>query len=209
VVEADRSGGNSARDGASTSPGPRILRNHVPELQTERLLLLPLSLDDAPAIQAVFPQWEVVRQMNAAIPWPYPADGAETFLREVALPQVERGEGWNWSIRPRDEPARLIGLITLVKSETDNRGFWLDPDYWGRGLMTEAANRVTSFWFEELGMPLLRVPKASANIASRRISVKQGMRVVGETEKDYVEGLLPGEIWEITAEEWRAHRSRR
>ncbi len=71
------------------------------------------------------------------------------------------------------------------------------------------ADRVTGFWFEELGMPVLRVPKAAANIASRRISEKQGMRVVGQTEKDYVEGRLPGEIWEITAEEWHAHRARR
>jgi len=72
--------------------------------------------------------------------------------------------------------------------------------------MTEACEAVTTFWFEVLKQPLLRAPKAIVNQASRRISVKQGMRIVGREERDYVIGRLPSEIWEITAEEWRARR---
>jgi RimJ/RimL family protein N-acetyltransferase len=47
------------------------------------------------------------------------------------------------------------------------------------------------------------------NTTSRRISEKQGMRLVGFGEKDYVSGRLPSEIWEITADEWRAWKARR
>jgi hypothetical protein len=54
---------------------------------------------------------------------------------------------------------------------------------------------------------VLRVPKAVANSASRRISEKQGMRVVATVEREYVSGRLPAEIWEITAEEWNRRRS--
>ena len=72
--------------------------------------------------------------------------------------------------------------------------------------MSEAAEVVTDFWFNELGFSVLRVPKAIANTTSRRISVKQGMRVIATEERDYVAGRLPTEIWEITAEEWRARR---
>jgi [ribosomal protein S5]-alanine N-acetyltransferase len=32
------------------------------------------------------------------------------------------------------------------------------------------------------------------------------MRLVGTEEKDYVSGRLTGELWEITAEEWRVVR---
>jgi hypothetical protein len=35
------------------------------------------------------------------------------------------------------------------------------------------------------------------------------MRLVGTREKDYVSGRLPSEIWEITAEEWRAWKARK
>jgi ribosomal-protein-alanine N-acetyltransferase len=60
-----------------------------------------------------------------------------------------------------------------------------------------------------LKFPILRAPKAIANEASRRISQKQGMRSIAVEERDYVSGRLPSEIWEITAEEWRAHKSKR
>ena len=61
---------------------------------------------------------------------------------------------------------------------------------------------VTDYWFETLKFPVLRVPKAISNTPSRRISEKQGMRVIAVEERDYVSGRLPTEIWEITAEEW-------
>jgi hypothetical protein len=32
------------------------------------------------------------------------------------------------------------------------------------------------------------------------------MRVIAREDRDYVSGRLPSELWEITAEEWRARR---
>jgi ribosomal-protein-alanine N-acetyltransferase len=178
----------------------------TPPLETRRLLLRPLELTDAPQIQVVFPHAEIVRYMTTRVPWPYPPDGALTFIRDVALPSVARGESWRWSIRLKSEPAKIIGGIDLNKTEGDNRGFWLALEFHGQGLMTEAANAATDFWFEVLQFPVLRTSKAAGNIASRRISEKQGMRVVGSTERDYVSGRFVTEIWGITAEEWRARK---
>jgi len=74
--------------------------------------------------------------------------------------------------------------------------------------LTEACDAVTDFWFEVLRFPVLRAPKAVANTASRRISEKQGMRVIEYKEKDYVCGRLPSETWEITAAESRERKTR-
>jgi RimJ/RimL family protein N-acetyltransferase len=74
--------------------------------------------------------------------------------------------------------------------------------------MSEACVWVNDFWFETLGFDVLRVSKAVGNTTSRRISEKQGMRLIGFGEKDYVSGRLPSEIWEITAGEWRAWKGR-
>jgi [ribosomal protein S5]-alanine N-acetyltransferase len=52
----------------------------------------------------------------------------------------------------------------------------------------------------------LRAPKAVVNISSRRVSEKTGMHVIATEERDYVSGRLLSEIWEITADEWRAKR---
>jgi ribosomal-protein-alanine N-acetyltransferase len=180
----------------------------TPILETARLLLRPIELADAEQIQAIFPQWEIVKYLANKVPWPYPPDGATTFLRDIALPAVGRGDEWLWSIRRKEEPGVLIGLITLTKHDTDNRGFWINPRWQGRGLMTEACDTVTDYWFETLNFPVLRAPKAIANEASRRISQRQGMRIVSTGHRDYVSGRQLSEIWEITAEEWRARKSR-
>ena len=176
------------------------------ELVTERLRLRPLALEDHVAIQTVFPQWQIVRHLNSLVPWPYPEDGALTYVRDVALPAMAAGEAWHWSIRAKAAPDRLIGIISLMLGEEENRGFWLDPDHWGKGLIREASDAATDFWFDILARPVLRVPKAIDNAASRAISKGSGMRVVWRGQKDYVEGSLPTELWEITADEWHARR---
>jgi RimJ/RimL family protein N-acetyltransferase len=185
---------------AETTP---LRASPIPEGRTPRLLLKPLSLADAPQIQALFPRWEIVRYLANRVPWPYPPDGAEQFLREVALPQMESGEGLHWTLRRIEAPNLLIGMIGLFKSEEENRGFWLDPQWQKQGLMSEACVWANDFYFNQLGFERMRVPKAAVNLASRRISERQGMRLVAVGEKDYVCGRLPSEIWEITAEEWR------
>ncbi len=179
----------------------------IPPLETPRLLLRAMEWEDLPQIQAIFPQWDIVKYLNGKVPWPYPSNGAETFFRELALPARERGDEWLWTIRLRSELETIIGAISLVKNGNENRGFWLDPHAQGRGLMTEACDAVTDFWFEVLKFPVLRVPKAAANEASRRISEKQGMRVIERGERDFVSGRLQSELWEITAEEWRARKA--
>jgi len=178
----------------------------IPSLETRRLLLRPLQLADADQAQILFPHWEIVKHLNAVVPWPYPPGGARAFYEQVALPAMERGEQWTWSLFLTTEPGQLVGSISLIRGEHENRGFWLGLPWQGRGLMTEASDAVTDFWFEVLRFPVLRVPKAIANTASRRISEKQGMRVIATVERDYVCGRLPAEIWEITAEEWKARR---
>jgi len=177
----------------------------IPSLETRRLLLRPLELADADQVQILFPHWEIVKHLNNKVPWPYPADGARQFYELVALPAIARGEHWTWSIFLKGEPRRLIGSIGLMIGD-EHRGFWLGLPWHGQGLMTEAADAVTDFWFNTLKFPVLRVPKAIANTASRRVSEKQGMRVIAIVERDYVCGRLPAEIWEITAEEWKARR---
>ncbi|MGP0073289.1 MAG: GNAT family N-acetyltransferase [Bryobacteraceae bacterium] len=179
-------------------------------LTTPRLELRPLEIADAEQTQKLFPHWEIVKFLGSHIPWPYPEDGALTHYRERALPGMERGDEWHWSLRLKSRPEQLIGSISVMKTENNNRGFWLGLDWQRQGLMTEAVEVVNDYWFDELGFPVLRAPKAVANTASRRISEKSGMRVIATEERDYVSGRFLTELWEITADEWRAHqRSRR
>ena len=177
----------------------------TPTLETPRLILRPLELADAKEVQPLFAQWEMVKQLNVRVPWPFPEGGARTYYRDDdALPAIELGEEWHWMLRLKDDPdQKVIGSICLVSDGNNNRGFWIARPYQGRGLMTEAAAAVTRFWFEELQRPVLRIKKARDNAASRAISLRQGMRCISQTEDEFVSGRLPTEIWELTSEEWR------
>jgi [ribosomal protein S5]-alanine N-acetyltransferase len=175
-------------------------------LETTRLLLRPLVLADAPAVQRHFPHWEIVRWLDAVVPWPYPEDGARDFLAHVALAEMAAGTAWHWSIRRKTAPEELIGVISLRDKESDNRGFWIGLSWQGHGFMSEANDAVTDFWFDVLGKAVLRVPKARDNAASRRLSEKQGMRLVEQMTKPLVAGETEMDIWELTAGEWAARR---
>lgn len=174
---------------------------------TGRLILRPLELADAEQIQAIFPRWEIVRYLKSVVPWPYPADGARDFIENIALPQAVRGEAWHWTLRLKTAPDQLIGVINLRKGEGNHRGFWLGLPWQGQRLMSEACIWVNDYWFDTLGFPLLRVGKAIQNRASRRISESQGMRLAGTAIRNYVSGPMESEIWEITADEWRAWKA--
>ena len=197
----------TARTSRKTKSPHRVQK--APTLKTSRLLLRPLELADAEQIQILFPHWEIVRYLANRVPWPYPADGALQYVRDIALPAMNRGEAWHWTLRLKTAPAQMIGSISLMKSPKENRGFWMGLPWQGRGLMSEASEAVTDYWFNVLKFPVLRAPKATENAASRRISEKQGMRMIAGEERDYVSGRLPGGIWEITAEEWRKRRRSR
>jgi RimJ/RimL family protein N-acetyltransferase len=177
------------------------------EGETDRLLLRPIALADADQIQVIFPHWKIVRYLLNRVPWPYPPNGAYAFIEQIALPEITRGEGWIWTLRLKSGPERIIGSLELRLGREDNRGFWLGLPWQGEGLMLEACAWANDFWFDTAGQPVLRVCKAAVNTSSRRISERHGMRLVGTGESNYVSGRLPSEVYELTAEEWRAWRS--
>ena len=176
----------------------------TPVLQTPRLVLRPIRSKDAPVIQRRFPRWEVVRWLNQRIPWPYPADGATAYVAGC-LEEMARGEKAHWAIIPKSGPADLIGVIDLWPDDGtshDQRGFWLDPEFHGKGLMTEAADRVTDYAFRTLNWPHLWLTNAQDNHASRRIKEKQGARLVDLKIGEYVSGRGPLMIWQLTQANW-------
>ncbi len=188
---------------AETPPDERLPL--PPVLETARLILRPMRLDDAPALQRRFDDWEVVKHLNGHVPWPYPADGCETHVRA----SLEKRDRYYWTITPKDGGDDALGLISIrpdLGDEGEQRGFWLGRDHWGRGLMTEAAERVTEHAFVDLGWPHLWLGNAEANTASHRVKEKQGARIIGRTPIQTVSGPATKVVWLLSREDWFARR---
>jgi RimJ/RimL family protein N-acetyltransferase len=180
----------------------------IPTLETERLILRPLAARDVPAIQRLFPQWDIVRWLSAYIPWPFPADGAATNMADT-LDKLARGEKYFWAItlKGSDELRGRIDLWPFDGETRDMRGFWLDPELQGRGLMTEAANAVTVYALEELKWPFLYLNNALANRASARVKEKQGAVEIAREPFGYVSGEGVRQTWLLTREAWLARKA--
>lgn len=180
----------------------------TPVLETERLILRPISLDDAPAIQKHFNNWNIIQYLTPEVPWPYPEDGAETFIRDNVLPRVQSGDSFVWIIVSKEDSDEAIGIIDWGKRKTNdaNCGFWLGEEFWGRGLMTEARIAVNDFVFFELGIERFKVINVVNNLASHRIQEKTGAQLIGMEKLLHHNGESASEIWEVTKENWEKIR---
>lgn len=174
----------------------------VPILETSRLLLTPLVSEDAAQIQQIFPRWEIVRYLIASVPWPYPEGAAQHYVDNIALVASQEGKGWYWTLRRKEDADVLMGVICLMDTPDNNRGFWLAPEWQGKGYMTEACYAVTDYWFNVLNREVLCAPKAVVNERSKKVSQRSGMRLIRVQKGEYVAGELDTELWEITREEW-------
>ncbi len=172
-------------------------------------MLRPFRREDAAIIQSVFPRWEIVQFLGSAIPWPYPEDGASTFIEGVLAGEEESADCY-WAIALAEDSEGLIGVISLhPNSDVSNRGFWLSPEYWRQGLMSEATEAVTDYWFTTFeGRPMI-VDNAAANVGSRRVKERIGAEFLGTHEFKFVSGLQPAERWKITQEIWSTYKKSR
>jgi [ribosomal protein S5]-alanine N-acetyltransferase len=80
----------------------------------------------------------------------------------------------------------LIGYCGFLHHEVEGRneieiGYRLHPDYWNRGLASEAAQVVRDHAFRDLNLPKVISLIHPDNIASRRVAEKNAMKIERET----------------------------
>ena len=181
----------------------------TPRIETQRLILRPLALSDAAAIQRHFNNWNVIKTLATVVPWPYPDDGAESFIKRE-LDKIAAGEeSYQWVLVLRDGDGGAIGNINFrprADGRKGNRGFWLAEPYWNQGLMTEAIAAVNDFAFLTLGLDHFQVCNAQSNVASRRVKQKTGAEFVGFVELPHHNGESRAEKWKVTRETWLRDR---
>ncbi|TWW09534.1 hypothetical protein E3A20_13400 [Planctomyces bekefii] len=183
--------------------------NTIPTFETNRLLLVPVSLDDVASYQKHFVNYDVNRHLSAQVPWPYPPNGVADFFKNVLLPPQGK-DRWSWGIRPKDEPSEVIGCVDLWRHGTpENRGFWLGKKYWGSGYMTESVAPIMDYAFENLGFEKLLFANAVGNVRSRRIKEKTGARLLEIKPAAFVDPQYTHhEIWELTKSDWDVFRKK-
>jgi [ribosomal protein S5]-alanine N-acetyltransferase len=150
----------------------------TPVLETERLILRPISNDDLAATHRVFDDPAVRRYL-----WddrPVSLEDTASVVQASARDFSERGVGlFGVRLRGAEELVGLCGLRWEDGIGDMEIIYCLLPELWGRGLATEAAEACLRFAFEGARLERVMAGADEPNAASLRIIEKLGMRFVG------------------------------
>jgi RimJ/RimL family protein N-acetyltransferase len=162
---------------------PEITHDEVFRLETERLWLRWPRLTDAEAIARRAGDPAVATQ-TAEIPHPYNLRDAEQFVRR-ARAENESGQGLVLALafkRQHDDPIGVIGAHGADFRGMARLGYWLGRDFWGQGLMTEAARVFVDLIFGVTSLGEIVSEALPDNIASQRVQEKLGFVSLGEID---------------------------
>jgi RimJ/RimL family protein N-acetyltransferase len=157
---------------------PDLARDDVFRLETARLWLRwPRSADDA-AIHRFCSLWDVAR-WTARIPHPYPPGSAERFIY-AAREANASGRDLTLVLQPKKGKREVVGSISLESRGGDRLavGFALAPEFWNKGLATEAARAMVKTGFGLTPAIEILASASAENPASRRVLEKCGFELV-------------------------------
>jgi ribosomal-protein-alanine N-acetyltransferase len=151
----------------------------IPELETSRLRLRKIRLDDAEDMFAYARDPETTRWVS----WDPHRSLAETrrVIDDHFLAQYDSGEAGQWALVHK-AIGKMIGTAGLrwnEREEAPELGFAIAREYWNRGLMTEAVHRILRYGFEDLKLERVVAKHASTNPGSGRVLAKAGMHCEG------------------------------
>jgi len=152
------------------------------DIITERLLLRPLRLADAPGMWALDTDPAVHRYLGG-IGGPRPASLAdsEATIRFIQAQYAANGIGrWAVALRATGEFMGWSGLKLVAEAVNGQRDFYdlgyrFLPRYWGQGYGYEAARAWLKTGFETLKLPRICAYADVDNAGSRRILAKIGL----------------------------------
>lgn len=165
------------------------------KLETERLLLRPLTSDDSDRIEELAGEYDVAKS-TLNIPHPYPKGSAFQFIESIQ--SAEQNNKIVMFAIVHKELQQLIGLINLNLSIPYQRGelaYWIGKPYWGNGYGTEAAKALLKYGFNQLKLNKIFAASFTSNTGSWKVMEKIGLKYEG-TLKQHVSRF--GQFYDLT-----------
>jgi len=159
-------------------------------LQTPRLTLVPVSLEDVPALFILAQNPATIEDFQSTAEKP---EDVETWVRQAVDEQTS-----TWTVRL---DGQMIGLVEAdIRRAPDGRenhstpaqvgavarmGYFIDQAHQGRGYATEAMRAVLEWLFTETPVHRAEADITPGNIASCRVVEKLGFRFEGTLRKNF------------------------
>lgn len=162
-----------------------------PVLNTDRLMLRELKINDAQAILNCFSNPDVLRHYGQN---PLTSlDQVKHIINNFSKNYDEK-RGIKWGIELKGQEG-LIGTIGFQEWSTEHRraeiSYALFPESWGKGYAMEAVNRVISFGFQEMDLVRIGAIVFTENDASNKLLTKVGFEKEGILKKYMHQNQVP------------------
>lgn len=152
---------------------------HVPTLETKRLIFRELKRSDLHDVH----EYSSDPRTSKYLLWE-PHESIE-FTREfieIVISKYKSGEYNDWAIVYKDN-GKMIGTCGFTKIDEENNvveiGYVINPQYWGKGIATEAAEKIIEFAFVELQANRVEAKFIFGNEPSLAVMKKVGMKFEG------------------------------
>ena len=172
---------------------------HTHIIETERLILRPLRLDDAEAEYV----WLSDPVVNPYMPYNLYTDVADVVKwLEIAI-HAEKELHFGFE---RKEDALLIGAGSIGPHDHQDGawefGYNLRRDAWNQGYATEATKAMIDLAHREYGVRTFVAGHAKANPASGRVMEKCGLHLDHEGEYSRFDGseTFPAYFWKLVVD---------
>lgn len=159
---------------------------HV-DIVTDRLRLSPLTAEHRDVTVAALSDYSVASAL-ARVPHPYRPEDFDAFAKD----QEQNAKEGELRLAISDwQTGQFIGVIGLRAGEPcPEIGYWLAKDFWGRGIMKEAAGALLDHFFALSDNQVVRAGYFLDNPRSAKVLSFLGFKEVGTSK---VHSLARGE----------------
>ena len=160
----------------------------IPRLETERLVLRAITLDDRFAVFENYSDPDVAKWF---FDQPYTQiEQADQIVHEFIEKSTE-GKGMAWAILLK-ESGEFIGTCSYENFDAKLQGeigFDLTKKYWGHGYMIEALSAIITYGFAVLDLAKIKAHTYSHNARARRVLDRLGFSVDSVRENSHCYAL--------------------
>ena len=161
-------------------------------IQTERLLLRSITIKDAPDIFAYASDPEVTKYVRFVTH--KSIKDTHAFIRRVQS-SYRKGITPLWGMELKAS-GRIIGALGFLQwPNPDQRaelGYVINRNYWGNGLVTEAAAALVDFAFRKMKVNRIEAGTIVEHRASQRVLEKLGFKLEGVLrQRELIKGRFP------------------
>jgi RimJ/RimL family protein N-acetyltransferase len=145
-------------------------------IETERLILRKFNIDDAEAVLEFNSNPEVIKYTGDELV--KSLERANEIITEIWFSDYEKYGYGRWAViyKPNNKVIGFAGLKYLSEFDETDIGFRFLPEYWNKGIATEASKPIIEYGFKNLGLKRIIGVAMPDNIGSCRVLEKIGLR---------------------------------